>query len=420
MAYKKRIVDSQIEFLLTASGAVLIEGPKWTGKTTTAKQFCKSFIVMDDPKNRVSNLNFARVAPEMILAGANPRLIDEWQVAPILWDAVRHEVDNRSKMGQFILTGSAVPTRSEEILHSGVGRIARLKMRTMSLLESDDSDGKISLRSLFLNKTVSPAINDLTIKKLAFLICRGGWPVAVNLEEKAALQQVKNYYDALIDYDINNVDETIRDIDKMRSLMKTLSRNISTQATISTLVEDLKNTDNLISDVTISKYLTILKSLHVIEDLSAWNPNLRSKVVVRTSPTRHFIDPSIATAALGISPNDLLTDFNTMGLFFESMCIRDLRVYADGLGGNVYHYRDKSGLECDAIIHLDNGQWGAIEIKLADHLIPDAIKSLNNLVSKIDDKKMNKPSFLMVLTGGNSSYRREDGIYVVSIGSLGI
>ncbi|MDP2814082.1 MAG: DUF4143 domain-containing protein [Erysipelotrichaceae bacterium] len=418
MVYKKRIIDQQLKFMLSASGALLVEGPKWCGKTTSAKRISNSYIEMDNPKNRDSNINFAKIAPEIILDGETPRLIDEWQVAPVLWDAVRHEVDRRSKMGQFILTGSSVPLESNEIIHSGTGRIAILKMRPMSLFESSDSDGKVSLGSLFSESEVSPYRNNLDIRKVAFLICRGGWPLAIDLDEKPSLQQAKNYYKAITESDVSRVDGISKDPDKVRSLLRSFSRNIASQAGIQTLMNDLKESDNLLSTVTISLYLSALKKIHVVDDLDAWNPNLRSRAAIRTSPTRHFVDPSIAASALGISPSDLLNDFRTMGFLFESLCIRDLRVYADALGGTVYHYRDSDNLECDAIVHLDNGSWGAIEVKLAEHLVEEAANTLKSLVRKIDTGKMKKPSFLMVLTGDSASYKRDDGVYVVSIASL--
>jgi uncharacterized protein len=418
MVYRKRIIDQQLEFMLSATGALLIEGPKWCGKTTSAKRISNSYIEMDNPKNRDSNINFAKIAPEIILEGENPRLIDEWQVAPILWDAVRHEVDRRSVMGQFILTGSSVPMESNEMIHSGTGRIATLKMRPMSLFESSDSDGRISLAKLFNESEMTAHRNNLDIKKLTFLICRGGWPIAVDLDEKPSLQQAKNYYKAITESDVSRVDGINKDPNKVKALLRSFSRNIASQAGIQTLLNDLKESDNLLSAVTISLYLNALKKIHVVDDLEAWNPNLRSKAAIRTSPTRHFVDPSIAVAALGISPSDLLNDFNTLGLLFESLCVRDLRVYADALGGTVYHYRDSDNLECDAVVHLDNGSWGAIEVKLANHLVDDAANSLKSLVRKIDTKKMKKPSFLMVLTGDNASYLRDDGVFVVSIASL--
>ncbi len=418
MLYKNRIIDHQIKFMLSASGALLIEGPKWCGKTTSAKQIVNSFIEMDNPKSRDSNINFAKIAPEIILDGEVPRLIDEWQVAPILWDAVRHEVDRRSQMGQFILTGSSVPMDSSEIIHSGTGRIATLKMRPMSLIESLDSDGKISLKDLFEERQITSSKNNLDIKKVAFLICRGGWPLAIDLDEKPALQQAKNYYKAVTESDVSRVDGINKDSNKVKALMRTFARNVSTQAGITTFIKDLKETDNLLSDVTISLYLNALKKIHVVDDLDAWNPNLRSKAAIRTSPTRHFVDPSIATASLGVTPSDLLNDFKTMGLLFESLCIRDIRVYADALEGSVYHYRDSDNLECDAVVHLENGSWGAIEIKLAEHLVEEAAKTLKSLAEKVDTSKMKKPSFLMVLTGDSASYQRNDGVYVVSIASL--
>jgi uncharacterized protein len=418
MLYKTRIIDQQIEFMLSATGALLIEGPKWCGKTTSAMQVSKSLVQMDDPKNRDSNINFAKIAPEIILDGAVPRLIDEWQVAPVLWDAIRHEVDRRGKMGQFILTGSSVPMDSTQMIHSGAGRIASLTMRPMSLYESLDSDGKISLKRLFEGQNISPHKNHLDLNRVTYLICRGGWPTAIDLEEKPALQQVKNYYKAVTESDVSKVDGVNKDPNKVRALMRSYARNIATQASIPTLINDLKPTDHMLSDITIASYLNALRNIHVIDDLDAWNPNLRSRAAIRTSPTRHFVDPSIATAALGISPHDFFNDFHTLGLLFESLCIRDLRVYADALNGSVYHYRDSDHLECDAVIHLDHGSWGAVEVKLAEHLVEDGASSLKKLADKIDSSKMKKPAFLMVLTGDSASYQRDDGVYVVSIGSL--
>lgn len=418
MVYKKRVIDDQLEFMLTASGAVLIEGPKWCGKTTSAKMISKSLIEMDEPKNRISYINFAKIAPEIILEGETPRLIDEWQVAPVLWDAVRHTVDKRGAMGQFILTGSSTPTNRDDIIHSGTGRITSLKMRPMSLFESLDSDGKISLGDIFEGKSITPSKNNITIQKLAFLICRGGWPLSIDLDERASLQQAKNYFKAVTESDISRVDGIERDSNKVKALMKSISRNIASQASIPTLIKDVSYSDYQMSDVTVASYLNALKKIHVVDDLEAWNPNLRSKAAIRTSPTRHFVDPSIATSALGISPNDLLSDFHTMGLLFESLCIRDLRVYSDALQGEIFHYRDSSNLECDAIIHLDNGLWGAVEIKLGSHMVEDAVKTLKSIEKQVDTNLMSKPSFLMVITGDSFSYLRDDGIYVVSIASL--
>ncbi|HHT55290.1 MAG TPA: ATP-binding protein [Acholeplasma sp.] len=415
--YKKRILDEQLEFMLSASGAVLIEGPKWCGKTTTAKQQSSSYISMDDPKNIDRNLNFAKINPKILLQGETPRLVDEWQVAPTLWDAIRHEVDVRGKMGQFIMTGSVSPHDTKDIIHSGTGRISRLKMRTMSLYESLESDGSVSLEDLFNGKTIAPTFNNMDLKNVAFLISRGGWPLSIDLEERAALQQAKNYVNSIVEIELKEVAE-VKSSHLVRMFLRSYSRNISTKASNQKILDDLSAHNESLSIPTINKYIDSFKHMHVIDELEAWNPNLRSKASIRSTPTRMFVDPSIAVASLGISPSDLLNDYKLLDLLFEAMAIRDLRVYSDSLSGNVFYYRDSNGLECDAIIHLPDGRWGAIEVKLGEHQQDQAAINLKKLVDVVDTNKMNKPSFLMVLTSENASYTREDGIHVVSIGSL--
>jgi len=415
MKYLKRLIDEKIKETLEGTPALQIVGPKWCGKTTTAKKYSQSFILMDEPQNRENNINLSKYSPLLLLEGATPRLIDEWQIIPSIWGTVRHEVDRRQKMGQFILTGSSVPSNSNEIFHSGAGRIATIKMRPMSLFESLDSDGSVSLKNLF-KEVFEPAINSLDKSKLPFLICRGGWPTTI-INEKHALKQASFYIEAIINVDMSNVDNTKRQPNYVFSIMRSYARHLSTQATLETITNDVKETTNLSYD-TIGSYVNALKKLHVIDELPTWNLNIRSKVSLRTTPKRQFVDPSIATAILKISPQDLLYDIKTLGLLFESLCIRDLRVYADANNGNVYHYRDSNDLECDAIIHLDTGQWCAIEIKLASFQIEEAAKNLLKFKSKLDLNKIKAPSFLMVLTGENHSYLRDDGIYVISIASL--
>ena len=420
--YKPRIADQMLAARLRRKGSVLIEGPKWCGKTTTAEQKAASVLYMADPMRKEQNIQAAKINVKQLLTGDTPRLIDEWQIAPSLWDSVRFEVDHRKGYGHFILTGSTVPPKAEEIFHSGAGRFAKLKMRTMSLYESGESTGAVSLSDLFNGKW-EPVVGNspIDINRLAFLICRGGWPGALDLEESDAIGQAYDYYDVVCDSDISRVDDVQRDPQRVRLLMRSYARHQGTMATIGTILADMKaNEASSLSDNTVYDYIKALKKIFVIEDMPAWNPNLRSKTAIRTSENRYFIDPSIATSALGASPNDLLNDLKTMGLMFETMAIRDLRVYADALDGQVYHYRDKNGLECDAVIHLRNGSYGLIEIKLGgDDLIEEGAKSLADLSADIDTSRMKSPSFMMVLTGvGDFPYQRDDGVLVVPIGCL--
>ncbi len=421
MEYKHRIADGILEKKLRSKGAVLIEGPKWCGKTTTAEQQARSILYMDNPASFESNLQMAEIDPGILLEGDTPRLVDEWQLAPKLWDTMRFEVDHRHQVGQFILTGSAVPSDEESMKHSGTGRFSWLTMRPMSLYESGESNGKVSLSHLFESRENIVATNNLRIDDIAFLICRGGWPFACSLQGDAALAQAFDYVDAVIKKDVSRVDGTNRNITTTRLLMRSYARNQGSQATIGTIVADMMtNDENEIGIKTAGSYLDALRKIFVIEDSEAWNPNLRSKTAIRTANTRYFIDPSIGTAVLGLGPKDLINDLNTMGLFFETLCVRDLRIFADALDGQVFHYRDKSGLECDAVIHLRNGRYGLVEIKLGgDRLINEGASNLLALVDKINTDKMKEPSFLMVLTGtGDFAYRRKDGVYVVPIGCL--
>ena len=420
--YRPRITDNILARKLKGKGAVLIQGPKWCGKTTSAEQTAKSILYMSKPEDVKANLAAADIAPSKLLQGETPRLIDEWQIAPKLWDAVRFEVDHRNTVGQFILTGSAVPPETDEIFHTGTGRFAWIKMRPMSLFESSESSGEVSLKEMFNQPEKLLAENKIeSIDRLAFLICRGGWPGAIDMEDDIALEQALDYFDAIVNSDISRVDNVKRDSERAKRLMKSYARNQGTQTAYTVLRDDiLANDAESLTEDTVYAYTNALRKIFVIEDMPAWNPNLRSKTAIRTSDTRYFADPSIATASLGLGPNDLVKDLNTMGLFFETLCVRDLRVYAESLDGEVYHYRDKSGLECDAVIHLRNGSFGLIEIKLGgDHLIEEGAENLKKFRDKIDTKKMKEPSFLMVLTGtGKYAYRREDGVYVVPVGCL--
>jgi len=417
--YIPRIADIMIIRALKSSGAVLVEGPKWCGKTSTARHLCQSYLYMQDPDQRSNYMKIAESKPSLLLRGKTPRLIDEWQIAPVLWDSVRHEVDLRAELGQFILTGSAVPILDENITHTGTGRFSRVKMRTMSLYESNESNGSISLSELFNQETDAASITDLDIEKIAQIIVRGGWPATVVNTYEDASKPVLDYLDSIINIDISRVDGIEKNPQKVAVLLKSIARNISTEASIETLRRDMEgNEQNSVSQPTVLSYLNALQRIFVIEDLEAWNPSIRSKTPLRSSSKRHFIDPSIACAALGINASKLLMDFNTFGYLFESLCIRDLRIYADYLDGKVYHYRDKSNLECDAIIVLRDGRWGAIEIKMGPNEFELAAENLFKLKERIDSDKMQKPSFLMILTATGFGYTREDGIHVVPIGCL--
>lgn len=420
--YKNRVIDRLLADKLEAMGAVLIEGPKYCGKTTTGEQQARSVLYMADPEIKDRNLTMASTNIKRLLAGDTPRLIDEWQIAPKLWDAIRFEVDHRGEDGQFMLTGSAAPASTSEIFHSGTGRFGWIKMRTMSLWESGDSTGDVSLGGLFSSENEVDGTSNLEIRRIAFLVCRGGWPKAsLKTNESAALIEAREYVESVCRNDISRVDDVQRNAELTRRLMRSYSRHQGAQVSVATILADIKSNEaSDTTEATVASYINALKRIFVIEDMAAWNPNLRSKTAIRSSDTRYFTDPSIAAAALGLGPDDLLDDPNTFGLLFETMAVRDLRVYAEALGGQVYHYRDKNGLECDAIVHLRNGRYGLIEIKLGgDNLIEAGATTLKKLASKIDTDKMKSPSFMMVLTAiGEYAYRRLDGVLVVPIGCL--
>lgn len=418
--YLPRIADAMLRDRLQAKGAVLLEGPKWCGKTTTAKQQARSFISMDSPDMTKQYQQMAELTPSALLEGKVPRLIDEWQIAPNLWNAVRYEVDARDEFGQFILTGSAVPRAFDDSMHTGTGRISRLLLRPMSLYESNDSSGAVSLGKLFEGADIS-AVCETSLEEISFFICRGGWPKSIGLSEKPALFQAIDYYDAVVSTDISRVDSIKRDKEKAKRLLKSYARQVGSQSSLETIRQDmLVNQTDTFDQVTLYSYLDALKKMFVIEDSPAWNPNLRSKTSIRTTDTRYFADPSIAAAALGVGPRDLLNDLQTMGFLFENLCVRDLRVYADALDGTVYHYRDKNDLECDAVIHLRNGSYGLVEIKLGgDKLIEEGAATLLDLASKLDTRHMPNPSFLAVLCAkAPYAYRRKDGVYVIPVATL--
>lgn len=419
--YLKRICDEILREKLESKGAVLVKGAKWCGKTTTAAHIAGSVLYMEDPSKKKQYLEMAELNPSALLQGETPRLIDEWQLAPKLWDAIRFEVDQRDDFGQFILTGSAVPPDTTEISHTGIGRITSLVMRPMTLFESGDSEGSVSMRALFSKEQEVSGASDHSINDIAFLICRGGWPKGIGKSRKTALAQAPDYYDGLVETDISRMDEVDRDSERVKRTMRSYARNVASETTITALLQDVRTDENdTFSETTLRSYLSALRRLFVIEDTPAWNPNLRSKTAVRSSDTRYFVDPSIAAAALGIGPNDLLNDLATAGLLFENLCVRDLRVYAEAIGGKVFHYRDKSNLECDAVVHLKNGRYGLIEIKLGgDKLIEEGAKNLRKLYDRIDHEKMNEPAFMMVLCGvAPFAYKRADGVMVVPVGCL--
>lgn len=421
--YRPRIADKLLSESLEAMGAVLVQGTKWCGKTTTSVEHAASVLYMDDPEAKEQNLSLAETNVKRLLQGDTPRVIDEWELAPQLWDAARFEIDHREvHNGQFIFTGSAVPKdkEREKIFHSGAGRFDWITMRTMSLWESGDSTGEVSINSLFQGDKPDGKSN-IDLDRLAYLVCRGGWPGALALTENASLRVSRAYLKAVLNSDISRVDGVKRHPALMSRVIRSLARNQGCQIPVSTIYEDIRqNEHSTISTYTIDDYIKVLKKIFLEEDMSAWNPNLRSKTAIRTSDTRYFVDPSIATAALGVGPKDLINDLKNFGFYFETMAIRDLRVYADALDGELFHYRDKNGLECDAVLHRRNGQYGLIEVKIGgEDSISKGASTLLSLSGKIDTEKMLPPSFLMVLTGiGEYAYMRRDGVMVVPIGCL--
>jgi predicted AAA+ superfamily ATPase len=416
--YLPRIADDKLKLALATSGAVLVMGPKWCGKTRTAEENASSILYMQDPDHTAEYKMLADTKPSKLLEGNVPRLLDEWQVAPVLWNAVRFAVDKRRARGQFILTGSVIPPEIED-MHTGTGRISRMLMRTMSLFESRESTGGISLGDLFNGKTDMTDENNVPIERMAYMLTRGGWPEAILEDnETYALQMVYNYLDAVAHQDISSIDHVERNPDRVFSLLRSIARNISTQANTATLLQDLLSNDEGLSDKTINEYLTALKKLFVLEDLPAWGPHLRSKKAIRTTAKRHFIDPSIAAAALQADTSKLLNDFNTFGYLFESLCIRDLRIYADSLNGKVYHYRDQLNFEVDAVIQLKDARWAAIEVKMGAGEIEKAAKNLLKFRDTIDYTKMPQPSFLMVLTATQYAFQLKKGVWVVPITCL--
>lgn len=418
--YYKRLIEKDIELKLRTSGAVVVAGPKFCGKTTTCMLYQKSFVKL----NTKQTITMARMNPKWALEGEKPRLIDEWQKAPDLWNQIKDDLDFDYQFGKFILTGSSTPADKTEVHHSGAGRIAPVKMRPMSLWESQESKGTVSLIELFDEKSDYPwdLNSEISLEDIAFLICRGGWPISVRAPKDIAVEITKNYYNGLFVFeDCENERFRNKKPEVLKMILKSYARHISTEAAISTIIADVRQSNERTMDPkTFDDYMEALKDLYVIEDLPAWNPNIRSKTIIRSTPTRHFIDTSIACRALGVSPNDLMNDLESFGLFFEDFAVRDLSIYANAIGGTVTHYRDNTGLECDAVVHLEDGRWGAIEIKLGgDELIELGAQSLKNLRDKITSiSEERAPSFLMVLTAVGGAYRREDGVYVAPINLL--
>lgn len=418
--YYNRLVEKEIELKLRTSGAIVVVGPKFCGKTTTCMLYQKSFVKL----NTKQSITMARMNPRGVLNGEKPRLIDEWQKAPDIWNQVKDDLDFEYQFGKYILTGSSTPADKTEVHHSGAGRITPVKMRPMSLWESKESKGTISLMDLFDGKGNYPwdMNTEVTLDDIAFLICRGGWPISVQAPKDIAVEITKNYYNGLFVFeDCENERFRNKRPEVLKMILRSYARHISTEAAASTIIADVRQSNERTLDPkTFDDYMEALKDLYVLEDLPAWNPNIRSKTSIRSTPTRHFIDTSIACRSLGISPNDLKNDLESFGLFFEDFAVRDLSVYANAIGGTVSHYRDNTGLECDAVLHLEDGRWGAIEIKLGgDDLIEYGANSLKTLRNKIAEKSEEKtPSFLMVLTAVGGAYQREDGVYVAPINLL--
>ncbi len=415
--YMSRIMDMLLQEELEAFGGVLLVGPKWCGKTTTAERIAQSTLSMHSPDNQEAYIQMADLTPSLLLEGENPRLIDEWQMAPQLWDAVRHEVDVRGETGLYILTGSTSVDETK-IKHSGAGRISRLNMYTMSLFESGDSNGAVSLSSLFENPQAIAVRSRMKIEDYAHLIVRGGWPGMIGNSEAVNQRQIAGYCDAIVKSDISTVDGVTRDERKVTAILRSYARHTASQASKTTIMKDLSSTDEHLHMNTLDSYLTALRRLFVLADLPAWSPKLRSKTAIRVSDTRHFVDPALAAYFLQATPRDLLFDPHTFGLLFESLVIRDLRVYSQALRGTLSHYRDKEGLEADAIIHLNDGRWAAVEVKLGARQVDAAAKNLLALKERVDTAQMNQPSFLMIITGTEYAFRRKDGVFVVPLGCL--
>ncbi len=418
--YIERLIEKEIDLKLRSSGAIVVAGPKFCGKTTTCMRYQSSFIKL----NTKNVITMTRLDPHSALEGDKPRLIDEWQKVPDIWNQVKDDLDQDYSFGKYILTGSSTPVDKTEINHSGAGRIAPVRMRPMSLFESGDSNGSVSLSDLFDGGENFRTIvqNPVSLNEIAFLVCRGGWPISVLADREIALEVTKNYYNGLFVFDDSENDNfRNKKPEVLRMILRSYARNISTEAAKSTIMADVRQrNERTLDPKTYDDYMDALRDLYIIEDIPSWNPNIRSKTAIQTTPTRHFVDTSIACRALSVAPGDLLRDSETFGLFFEDFAVRDLSIYSSVLGGEVRHYRDNTGLECDAVIHLEDGRWGAVEIKLGgDERVEEGAASLKRLSDKIVQKSDEKaPSFLLVLTAIGSAYRRKDGVYVAPLNFL--
>lgn len=417
MKYLPRVVDSEIDELMEIMGAVLIEGCKWCGKSTTGSYHAKSIIEFQNPDKKQEYDEIKNTKPSLFLKGEKPRMFDEWQMYPVVWDSIRTDVDHSRLKGQYILTGSAKPSEGQ-IMHTGTGRISGVLMRPMSLFESGESTGEVSFNDILEGKDIS-GVSNLSLEDIASIIIRGGWPASIEVKSDAKYRFAQEYVKSLIHEEVKKVDNVERNPEKMRNVLRSLARNISTPVSNTTLENNVKNSfDDYISRPTLADYLNTLEKLFVIEDVNVTNLNFRSKYAIRTRPKKYFVDPSIATAILEMKPNDLIKDLNTFGFMFESLCIRDLKIYTQHYGGDITFYRDEKDFEIDAILRTSSGKWGAIEIKLGAGYIDLAANNLLKFKNRVDIKKCGEPSFLMVLTGANYSYKRDDGVYVVSIGTL--
>ena len=419
--YKQRIADRILKRKILGKGAVLIEGPKWCGKTTTAKQIARSILDLGDSSVLIQSTQMIEISPATLLAGKTPRLIDEWQTLPPIWDSIRSEVDRRGEPSQFILTGSSVLPEADETIHSGTGRFGHVKMRPMSLYESGESTGTVSLKDLFDGKTFDVLQNDMDIAELAYLTCRGGWPWATLISKSVALDQAFDYVDSVVKKDIQRVDKVNRSPERAKLLLRSYARNVSQQVSYATIRKDMLSNDaSTLDEDTVADYVKAMKKLFVIDDLAAWNPNIRSKAAIRTSDTRHFVDPSIGTASLGLGPDDLINDLKSFGFFFEDMVVRDLRAYAEALDGELYHYRDSNGLECDTVLHRRNGTYALLEVKLGgEEHIEEGASNMKTLADNIDTNRMLPPAFMAVIVGiGKYAYQRKDGVFVIPISCL--
>lgn len=423
MKYVQRIIDKEIERKLSVMGAIIIKGPKWCGKTTSGRRVSKSIIEMQNPEMAENYMELVLTKPSLLLEGEKPKLIDEWQIAPSIWNAVRYDVDKTGEKGQYILTGSATPNdEDDKYLHSGVGRFAIINMKPFTLYESKESNGKISLRDVFDKKINIDGIKaELTYEKLAYVLCRGGWPASLDLSEENSLEIAKSYIDVLCESDISKVDNVSRNPRLARTILRAYARQVSTIDSDKTLYEDIMANFAEVSERTIIDYLHALERLHIIEEIDSWNPNIRSKTAIRASKKKTMVDPSLAFAALGISPKDVMLDVNTFGLLFENLVDRDLSVYVNSIGGYIEHYRDRYGLECDSVLHLNDGRYGLIEVKLGGMKgIKEGEEHLLKLKKLIEENsKMRKPEFLMIITGFTDiAYTTKDGILIVPIGCL--